>query len=199
MAIATRIGLHQVTATAQHNLGICLARLGRIDEARDTELAALAAFEAQDNRRQGAFARYYLAEIELVAGNAEAALRYAREALATDSEQPGFHCVYRARIASAHLLAGNAQAALDEATQAMQLMELHGRPEEGEMVVRLAYARALHATGSDIAARSIIEAIEHDVTEAAARIGDATLRRSFLEAVPEHALASSLARAWSTA
>jgi len=197
IAIATRIGLHQVTAQAQHNLGICLVRLGRIEEARDAERAALTAFEAQENRRLTAFARNYLAEIELVAGNADAALQYAREAIATDSEEPGFHCVYRARIASAHLLAGKAAAALEEATQAMELMETHGRPEEGEMVVRLAYARALHATGDLDAARDVIADIEHRLTSAAARIGDAALRRSFLDAVPEHAFALSLARTWS--
>jgi tetratricopeptide (TPR) repeat protein len=196
MTIATRIGLHQVTAQAQHNLGICLARIGRIDEARQIERAAMAAFDAQDNRRLCAFARHYLAEIELTAGNADAALAYAREALAIDADQPSFHCVYRARIASAHLLAGNATAALDEATQGMQLMETHGRPEEGEMVVRLAYARALHANGKLDAARKVIEDIVRSIDAAAARIGDATLRQSYLDGVPEHALALSLARSW---
>jgi tetratricopeptide (TPR) repeat protein len=194
--IATRIGLHQVTAQAQHNLGVCLARIGRVDEAREVERAALAAFEAQDNRRPCAFARNYLAEIELIAGNAGAALTYAREALAIDAEQPGFHCVYRARIALAHLLAGDANAAVDEATQAIELMTTHGPPEEGEMVVRLAYARALHAVGASEAARAVITDIEQRVTAAAARIGDPELRQCFLEAVPENALALSLAASW---
>ncbi|MBV8762950.1 MAG: protein kinase [Deltaproteobacteria bacterium] len=198
IAIATRIGLHQVTAQAQHNLGICLARIGRVDEAREVERAALAAFDAQDNRRGCAFARNYLAEIELAAGNADAALTYAREALALDADQPGFHCVYRARIALAHLLAGNAAAALDEATQAMALMDTHGRPEEGEMLVRLAHARALHATGDTTTALAAITDLEQRITAAAARIGDPELSRSFVEDVPEHALARSLARAWRT-
>lgn len=196
IAIATRIGLHQVTAQAQHNLGVCLARIGRVDEARDVERTALAAFDAQDNRRGFAFTRYYLAEIELAAGNAIAALVYAREALALDADQPGFHCLYRARIALAHLLAGDAAAALDEATQAMQLMEMHGRPEEGENVVRFAHARALHASGATAAALAAITDLEQRVRTAAARIGDAELGRSFLEGVPEHAQALALAAAW---
>lgn len=196
IAIATRIGLHQVTAQAQQNLGVALGRLGRLDEARDAERAALIAFETQENRRQCAFARNYLAEIELAAGNAEPALTYAREALVVDADEPGFHCVYRARIAAAHLLAGDTAAAVDEATQAMQLMEVHGRPEEGEMVVRLAYARALHASGDLTAAREVIADIEQRVTTASARIGDAALRQSFLDAVPEHAVALSLAKSW---
>jgi tetratricopeptide (TPR) repeat protein len=196
IAIATKIGLHQVTAQAQHNLGIALVRIGKIDEAREAERAALVALEAQQNFRTAAFARNYLAEIELAAGNAEAALVYAREALAVDAERPSFHCVYRARIASAHLLAGDTAAALAEATQAMQLMDTHGRPEEGEMVVRVAYARALHASGDIEGARNVVADIVERVTTAAARIGDAALRDSFLHAVPEHAVALSLETAW---
>jgi tetratricopeptide (TPR) repeat protein len=196
IAIATKIGLHQVTAVAQQNLGVALVRIGKIDEAREAERAALVACEAQQNIRHAASARNYLAEIELAAGNADAALNYAREAIALDSERPGFHCVYRARIASAHLLAGDTAAALDEATQAMQLMDTHGRPEEGEMAVRLAYARALHGSGDIDNARVVIADTVQRITAIAARIGDPALRQSFLDAVPEHALALSLAKAW---
>jgi eukaryotic-like serine/threonine-protein kinase len=195
IAIATRIGLHQVTAQAQHNLGMALVRIGRIDEAREVERAALASFEAQANRRMRANAHNYLSEIELVAGNATAALAYGREALAGESE-PSFHSLYRARIANAYLLAGDAASALAEATQAMDLMELNGRPEEGEMIVRLAYARALHAAGNTAEAQTVIDDIAERVTSAAALIGDPALRQSFLEAVPEHALALSFAKTW---
>jgi tetratricopeptide (TPR) repeat protein len=198
MAIAARIGLPQVTTQAQHNLGLVLARIGRFDEARDAERAAIAAFDAHNNRRLCAAARYYMAEIELIAGNAQAALTYAREALALalDSDQPSFLAVCRARIASAHLLAGEPLAALDEAAQAMHLMETHGRPEEGEAGVLLAHARALHATGDVPSAQKAIAELEQQITTAAAKIGDAALRRAFLEGVPEHALALSLAKAW---
>src|SRR6185369_9537748 len=120
-----------------------------------------------------AFARYYLAEIELVAGDAAAAIRYAHEAIATDSDQPGFQCVYRARLANAHLLAGDTTAALAEASTAIQLMATHGRPEEGEAVVRLAYARALHANGQTADARAAIAEAEQRVRDEASRIGDA--------------------------
>ncbi|HTL35054.1 MAG TPA: protein kinase [Kofleriaceae bacterium] len=198
IAIAARIGLPQVTTQAQHNLGLVLARIGRFDEARDAERKAIAAFDAHNNRRLCAAARYYMAEIELLAGDAQAALTSAREALALalDSDQPSLLAVYRAGIASAHLLAGDVRAALDEATQAMKLMEAHGRPEEGEAGVRLAYARALHATGDVPAAQQAIAELEQQITTAASRIGNVELRRAFLEGVPEHALALSLAKAW---
>jgi predicted ATPase len=196
IARSTPIGLHQVTATAQHNLGLCLARMGRLDEARDVERAAMTAFDAQDNLRQRAFARNYLAEIEIAAGNAEAAMRYAGEAIAIDADQPGFQCVYRARLATAYLLADDPASALAEATTAMQLMDSHGRPEEGEAVVRLAWARALHANGRSDEAKAAIGEAEQRVLAEAQRIADAELRRSFLEAVPEHAMTIALAAAW---
>jgi tetratricopeptide (TPR) repeat protein len=196
MSIATRIGLHQVTTQAQHNLGLVLARLGRIDEARDVEFAAMTAFDAHDNRRSSAFARNYLAEIEIAAGKPEVAVRYADEAIQIDADQPSFHCVYRARLASAYLLADDPRPALEEATTAMQLMETHGKPEEGEAVVRLTYARALHANRRTPEALAAIADAEQHVLAGGAKIGDADLRRSFLEAVPEHALTLELARAW---
>ncbi len=196
IARSTHIGLHLVTAQAQHNLGLCLAWQGRLDEARDVERTALVAFDANDNRRACAFARNYLSAIELGAGNADAAMRYAREAIDLDADQPGNQCVFRARLASAQLLAGHATTALEEAQTAMQLMETHGRPEEGEAVVRLAYARSLHANARNDEARAAIADAEQRVLGEAARIGDTELRRSFLEAVPEHAMTLALASAW---
>ena len=141
-------------------------------------------------------ARARRGEIELTAGNAARALTYGREALAIAVDQPTFPCAYRARIASALLAAGDAPAALAESTEAMQLMDLHGRPEEGEMGVRLAHARALHANGKLDEAREVIADLEKRVTAAAALITDPDLRRSFLEGVPEHALGLSLAQMW---
>src|SRR5262249_24470892 len=125
-----------------------------------------------------------------------AALRYARDALAIDAEQPAFHCLFRARVALAALQVGDAASALTEATTAMRLMDTHGRPEEGEMVVRVAYARALHANGRTADARVAIDDAEQRILAAAGAIGDDDLRSSFLEAVPEHAAILSLAREW---
>lgn len=78
----------------------------------------------------------------------------------------------------------------------LELMTLHGPPEEGEISVRLTYARALHATGDAKAALAVIADVAQRVTAAAERIDNDELRRSFLEAVPEHALALALARSW---
>src|SRR5262249_36778805 len=51
VAAADRMGLQNVAATARHNLGLTLSRLGRFDEARRVEMAARDAFRASGNRR----------------------------------------------------------------------------------------------------------------------------------------------------
>ena len=196
IAIATRMGLHQVSSQAQHNLGLALARQGKLDEGLRVETAALAAFEAQGNRRLAAAAMHYLALIELGAGNHAAAIAHARDAIAAASDKLALLSVYRGTLAWALRHAGDIPAALAEATQAMRLMEAHGRPEEGEALARLAYAEALHASGQVDEARRVIADAAQRLHDAAAMISDPELRRSFLENVPEHAHTFEHARAW---
>jgi tetratricopeptide (TPR) repeat protein/predicted Ser/Thr protein kinase len=194
IAGATRIGLHTVTAQAQHNLGLALARRGRFDEARRIEAAALAAFDAQGNRRLGAAAHNYLAMIEILAGNPRDAIDHAQRAIDYAVDKPAALCVYRGTLSTAHRLAGNAAAALAEATRAIELVDTHGRPEEGEAAIRLAHAEALRAAGNlDDAQRAIAEAHSRLVA-AAEKIGDLERRRAFLEDVTEHAEIRRLAR-----
>ena len=191
---ATRIGLHQVTTQAQHNLGLVLARLGQIEEARAIELVALDAFTAQDNRRLRAAALDYLGVIEHLAGNHDAAIRYGLEAI--EGGTIPLTCVYHANLAIAYLAAGNATSALAFATTANDIMAEHGRPEEGEHDVRLAYAEALHATGDHERARRVIREAKAAVLEAAEKIHDLEWRRSYLEAIPQNARILVLAQRW---
>jgi serine/threonine protein kinase/tetratricopeptide (TPR) repeat protein len=192
IAMSERIGVHQVHATARHNLGLVLLRQGRIAEARVEEQAALDAFVVQGNRRFEAAARNYLAMIEIAAGDFAAAIAHARAAIDVSALRSTFH----ATLSSACRLSGQADDALAYARTAMQLMEQHGQPEEGEAQVRLAYAEALHATGATAAARRVIADAEARVIDAASRILDAEWRASFLEAIPEHAGTLALARMW---
>jgi eukaryotic-like serine/threonine-protein kinase len=194
ITIATRMGLHQVTTQAQHNLGLVLARQGRIAEAREVECAARDAGDAQGNRRVGSAARHYLALIELAGGDAAAAITHVCEALAAIDDLHGVRSYYQSTLARAHLLAGDPDAALAEATRAMQYMELDGRPEEGESAIRLAHAEALAACGHhDAARRAIVEAAA-ELEAVAARIGDPAWRASFLDNITENARTLELAR-----
>ena len=195
--ISAQIGLHQVTSQAQHNLGLALARQGKLDEARRVETAALVAFEAQGNRRLAAAAKNYLALIEIAAGNHAAAVRHARDAISAAHDKPGSLCGYHGTLSHAYRLAGFASHALDAANEAMRLIATHGRPEEGEVAVRLAYAEALHATGAVDDARKAIADARERVLSSAEKIGDPERRRTFLERVVENAATFARATEWS--
>jgi tetratricopeptide (TPR) repeat protein/predicted Ser/Thr protein kinase len=194
IAIATRIGLPLVTTQAQHNLGLALVRQGKVAEARAVETAAFDALTAHGNRRLAAAARHYLAAIEIAAGNFEAAMEHSREAIDATPDVPALRCIFHGRLSNAYRLAGDPTSALVHARTAMQLMETHGRPEEGESEVRLAYAEALHATGAVQMASRVIADAEARVLEMAEKIRDRDWRRSFLEAIPENAATLALAR-----
>jgi tetratricopeptide (TPR) repeat protein len=196
IAAATRIGLHQVTTQAQHNLGLVVLRQGRIDEARTIETAARDALAAQGNRRLAAASMHYLAVIEIAAGNFAASIQHSRDAIDATPDVPGLRCQFHSTLSTAYRLGGDTQAALAHASTAMQLMETHGRPEEGETEVRLAYAEALYATGSVDAARRVIAEAKLLLLESAAKIADPAWRKSYLEAVPGNAGTLALARMW---
>jgi tetratricopeptide (TPR) repeat protein len=195
IATATRHGLHQITAQAQHNLGLALAYQGRLDEGREVEKQALALFVGQGNRKLDAAARAYLAVIETMAGNYPLAIRYANEAIALTADAPGLRCQSHAAKSIACRLAGEHAKALDEAVLAMRIIEEHGRPEEGDADARLAYAEALHATGAIAQATQVIADAEVQLRAVAAKILDPDGQRSFL-ASPTHARTLELAAAW---
>jgi len=196
ITIAQRMGLHQVTAHAQHNLGLVLARLGRVDEARTVETAAIRALDAQGNRRLALTARNYLAMIEIDAGNFAEALRLATEAIEDGGDMQSALSPYHATASTAYRLAGDTAGALAHAERALELIRVHGRPEEGEVAFQLAYAHALRASGAlDAAARVIGEAAA-ELHATAAKIQDPQWRTSFLESVPENAETLALAAAW---
>ncbi|HSN25013.1 MAG TPA: AAA family ATPase, partial [Kofleriaceae bacterium] len=196
IGIAERMGLHQVTAQAQHNLGLVLARLGRLDEAREIETIAMRALDAQGNRRLALTARNYLGLIEIDAGNFDKALAHVTEAIENGGDMQTALGPYLATASTACRLAGDVPGAIAHAKRALELIAIHGPPEEGESSIRLAHAHALHATGAHAEALAAITDAEAHVLALAAKIQDDTWRASFLEAIPENAETLALARAW---
>jgi predicted ATPase len=195
IATATRYGLHQITAQAQHNLGMAIAYQGRLDEGREVEKQALSLFVGQGNRKLDAAARGYLAVIETLAGNYPLAIRYASEAIAMTGDAPGLRCQNHAAKSIACRLAGDLDKALVEAKAAIHIIEVHGRPEEGDNDARLALAEALHATGAIGPAREAILEAEIQLRAITAKILDPEGRRSYL-AIPTNARTLELAAAW---
>lgn len=196
IAIAERMGIHQVTAHAQHNLGLVLARLGRLDEARKVERTAIESLDAQGNRRLALTARNYLALIEIESGNYAEGLRLVTEAIEDGGDMQSALSPYHATASMACRLAGDTAGALAHSTRAIELVGLHGRPEEGDAAIRLAHAHALRATGAVEEAVRVIREAEAEVLASAAKIRDERWRASFLESVPENAETIALARAW---
>jgi tetratricopeptide (TPR) repeat protein len=191
-AVARRMGLKHTIAGVQHNLGLALARAGRLAEAREAERAALDLLVLQGNSRVAAGARAYLASILAAQGELGAAEREALVAAETPHPSPSVRALTLATLADVRLARGRVREALDAAEQAATLLEPMGS-DENEILVRLTLARALRACGETERARGVIRITRERLHARAACIGDAGLRTSFLERVPENAAAKALA------
>ena len=78
----------------------------------------------------------------------------------------------------------------------MALFDQLGGIEEGEALVRLAFAEALEASGDHRGACEAIAIGRTRLLERAGKLRDAEFRRSFLERVADHARTLALAAAW---
>ncbi|HTN82675.1 MAG TPA: hypothetical protein VL242_03295, partial [Sorangium sp.] len=82
---------------------------------------------------------------------------------------------------------------------AIELLEHIGGLEENNAPVHLAWIEALHACGDGDAARRALASARDQLRAEADAIESPALRRSFLEAVPEHARILALAEEWGLA
>jgi len=103
---------------------------------------------------------------------------------------------YLATASTACRRAGDLPGAIAHAKRALELIAIHGPPEEGEASIRLAHAHAIHATGQRDEAVAAITDAETHVRTLAAKIQDDKWRACFLEAIPENAETLALANAW---
>ncbi len=196
LATARQMGLLQVIAVVEHNLGLTLMYLGRVSEARRVEEAAVNTFVAQGDRRLEAAARMYLAMILQRAGDLDAAAKQAQEGFALAPAASPAQVHSGAVLARIRLWQGRAGEALEVARAAMDLLTTLGGIDEGEALLRLTYAEALAACGDRAPAQAAIRAAGARLRARAERISDPELRRSFLAAVPENARTIELERAW---
>lgn len=197
LSVSERLGrLHHASATAKHNLGMVLARLGAFTEAQSMEHEALEAFQTKGERRMEGKSRVFLAEIFLLSGDLEAADREAKTAVKALSVAPPAKAHALAVAAQIELARGDTASALRNAVDADALLQQVGVLDEGEAMVRLILAEALQASGRQDEARAAITAARNRLLERASHIRDEALRRSFLEQVPENARTLALASAW---
>jgi tetratricopeptide (TPR) repeat protein len=191
---AERLGIPNVVAAAQHVLGRALARTGKFGEARAAEEYAVEAFKGRAYPRMEGASRAYLADILIASGKLDQAEAHARAAAELLLVSPAAHVYALGMLARVQLAKGLPAEALVTAKDAVDKLESLGGIEEGEAMVRLAYAEALHAKGEHDAAKTEILAARDRLLTRAQKIEDERWRTSFLSAVPEHARPLTLAK-----
>jgi hypothetical protein len=196
LVVADRMGAELVSAVAAHNLGLALARRGKLDEAREVEERAAQAFAAQGDLRLLGNSRAYLSQILVLAGDFARAEDVAQDAVGTLQAFPSTRALALAALADARLRRGRVEAGLAAAREAMSLLETLGKLDEGEALVRLAFVEGLAASGDAATAKTALEEARARLLARSAKIKDAALRASFLENVPENARTIAFAREW---
>jgi hypothetical protein len=187
LATAERMELPALAAYARHTLGFAAALAGVLDEAVALEEEAAESFTARGDARLAGGSRLYLGLIHALRGalaDAEAELDRAVALVADVAPVRAYALAARARV---RLARGHAADALADAEEAFTVLFDLGGIEEGEALVRLAYAEALLATHRDREARAVLAEARERLEERAERISDEALRADFLSAVPENA------------
>ncbi len=193
LAAAARMGLYDLATAALHNLGRVVAHLGRVEEARVLEQRALDAYTEQGDPRMAGSAQAYLAQIALMAGDVTAAEREARAAAEALRVAPPLRAGALSVLSQALLSQGRKEEALEAAREAFSQLETLGSLEEGESMVRLAYAEALAALGVEREkAEGAARGARERLWARAAKISDPVWREQFLRRVPENARTLSL-------
>ncbi len=195
VAAAEGMGTSYAAAVGKQNLGMAIARQGRHAEGLAMLHESVAVLHAQGDVRMEGASRDYLAIANLLAGDLEGAHREASAAVSGLTFSP-LRAQALSTLATVEMRLGKLEQALAHTREAMDLLQKLGGLEEGESNVRLAWAEALHASGDLEAARAAIAAARDRLAERATKIGDESMRQSFLEAVPDNARTMALASAW---
>ncbi|MEP7121854.1 MAG: protein kinase [Byssovorax sp.] len=187
LADAERLGLQNVRTYAKHNLGLALGRLGDLEEAQSVEEEAVAAFRSQGDRRMECASRIYLAQILGLGARWTEAATEARAVADDEGAAAPLRAGALAVLADAERERGAHGAAISAAREAMEILEGLSGIEDGESMIRLAYAEA-HAAGGDLRrARGAAREAGLRLRARADKVLDPKLRASFLERVPENA------------
>lgn len=185
LAVATRLGLGTIRPLVLQNLGIALAWSGRHEEALQAQSEAAAAFRAQRDPRLEGASRVHLALLHLDLGDLASVERETR--LVIDSGVETIEVGARAALARAHLAGNRPNEALEEARQSIAILDRVKTVEEFEVLARLTLAEALAATNHRAEALEALAIARARIDARLEKVSDATLRRSFVERIPEHA------------
>jgi tetratricopeptide (TPR) repeat protein len=175
--------LHILEASAIHNLGMCSARLGAIDEGIAMQAQAVHMADTCAAIRLGINARIYhglMLSWRGAPGDLKAAADYAQSAVHLAADYPNL-------LAAAHYAVAFVQLTrrrLDDALVAIETcFELLGSTvvEEWDEAIHACYAEILLAHGDEKRADAILEIAFLRIAKAVALIQDPTSRRAFTE------------------
>lgn len=185
LATARALGLRQIVATTEHNLGLVVAYRGDTTEGAELETRAVDAFVAMGDTWYGAFALVYRSLILSMAADWTGAERDARAALERSSL--AMQTVYaHAALARALLGQGRSAEALELAEKAMIALPARAGLDEVEAHVRWVRRDALFAAGKKAEGDVAAAEARAWILDLAAKIADESTRAAFL-ALPVHA------------
>jgi tetratricopeptide (TPR) repeat protein len=192
LAQARRLSVVHLIHSSNIPLALSLARQGRHAEAEQHVPQS-----PDDSPRKQMLHAIHRAWLALFASRPEAALAEVEQAVALAESPGGAHRRVALTLRARALLdLGRASEALATARAAMELMEHEGAGKEGEALLRVTHAEALHATGAPEQARAALAAARTWVLDRAGQIENPDWRRSFLDRVAENRRILELAHAW---
>lgn len=192
-AVLESMGFDQLMGMNKANRALALVHCGRVEEAKRL---CSETFATSGAPRQELLALVCLARILDLDADQTQALSHARRALDLAQSFPAFRAQAHSIQSSSLLRLGLVEEALDASRQGMAILNELGLIENGEGILRLAHAEALHANGHHDEARAAIQEASARLLARAERIADPARRRSFLERIPEHARTLELQRQW---
>ena len=195
LAIAERAGLRPLAALAHHNLGPTVAALGDPDRGETHEREAIRAYAEQGDKRLRAASRYYLARLLLARGRLDEAEAEMRVAVAESTPIAVLEPLAIAGLAFVLLAQGRAAEALAVARDAAKKTADRDDNVEEPRVPKLALASALVATGANAEGGKLVSELAVELLDEAAKLRDPELRKTFLNAVDDHARVFALREA----
>lgn len=194
LGIAEPMKLH-VAGLARAYLGFAAYRRGDSVLARDHYDRALARASESGDRYLEAIVRTHLALAHALDHEHERSLIEAETAVVVASGFPALRARALAVCALAQLSLGGTAMALASSTEGLRLLEDNGGAGEGEALLRLTHARALHKAGHVDEASTKIRQARHRIIALAERLSDPRHKQCFLDQVPENVRILKLSRA----
>lgn len=186
---ATRAGLAITTAAARLDRARLHLRAGAFEEARALSTAAAEGFAASGDLRMEEVARAILATALASLSRSDDALAEAQRAAAALAADPE-RALAAAALARAHLAAGSPTDAL-AALEGAQMSAI-GWLAGGAAPVLLALADARAGAGDAAGSAAAITDAKRAVLAFASKLKSPSLRRSYLERIPDHRRALGL-------